>query len=291
MTEAGCGRFSEALGKKGGWPLMRRFFLVIVSVLALVVVPSTGATAQTTPLPRSIAAIGDSMTQAADVCCWYGDHPSNSWSTGSASWDGISSHYERVRALTAAIAGNNYNNSRSGARMSDAPGQAVRAVAQQAGYVTILMGANDVCTSSPSTMTSVDTFRAQLDQTLETLDVGLPKRSRVFVASIPDIYQLWQIYHTSLAAQLVWTVAGICQSMLALDRTEAQRQAVRDRNMAYNAVLQQECAKYERCRFDGGAVFGYQFGRGDVSTLDYFHPSLTGQARLAAITWARSWWG
>jgi hypothetical protein len=27
-----------------------------------------------------------------------------------------------------------------------------------------------------------------------------------------------------------------------------------------------------------------------VSKLDYFHPSLAGQAALAAITWQRSWW-
>ena len=38
------------------------------------------------------------------------------------------------------------------------------------------------------------------------------------------------------------------------------------------------------------AVFGYQFTPGDVTTLDYFHPSPTGQARLAALDLVRSWW-
>jgi hypothetical protein len=28
-----------------------------------------------------------------------------------------------------------------------------------------------------------------------------------------------------------------------------------------------------------------------VSRLDYFHPSLLGQATLAAETWRVSWWG
>ena len=60
-------------------------------------------------LPSSIAAIGDSLTQAADVCCWYGDHPANSWSTGNAGWDGISSHYERLRQLNPSITGRSYN--------------------------------------------------------------------------------------------------------------------------------------------------------------------------------------
>jgi lysophospholipase L1-like esterase len=269
---------------------MRRIVVSLLSALSLLV--GVGPAAATTPpLPRSMAAIGDSMTQAADACCWYGDHPTSSWSTGSASWDGVRSHYERIRALDGAISGHAYNDSVSGARMSAAPTQASRAVAQGAQYVTILMGANDVCTSSPSTMTSVSTFRQQYRAALATLDAGLPGRARIFVASIPDVYQLWQLYHSDATAQLVWGVARICQSMLSPSRTEADRQDVRQRIIDLNTVLQQECATYSRCRFDGNAVFGYQFSRSQVSKLDYFHPSLSGQAALASITWARSWWG
>lgn len=269
---------------------MRRIVVSLLSALSLLV--GVGPAAATRPpLPRSMAAIGDSMTQAADACCWYGDHPTSSWSTGSASWDGVRSHYERIRALDGAISGHAYNDSVSGARMSAAPTQASRAVAQGAQYVTILMGANDVCTSSPSTMTSVSTFRQQYRAALATLDAGLPGRARIFVASIPDVYQLWQLYHSDATAQLVWGVARICQSMLSPSRTEADRQAVRQRIIDLNTVLQQECATYSRCRFDGNAVFGYQFSRSQVSKLDYFHPSLSGQAALASITWARSWWG
>src|SRR5215204_4752538 len=102
---------------------MRRVMLsVLVSVLFFAMVVPTPAIAGTSPpVPKSMAAIGDSMTQAADVCCWYGDHPANSWSTGSAGWDGVSSHYERIRALDGAISGRAYNHSVSGAKMSAAP--------------------------------------------------------------------------------------------------------------------------------------------------------------------------
>ncbi|MGB8382033.1 MAG: SGNH/GDSL hydrolase family protein [Dermatophilaceae bacterium] len=251
---------------------------------------SAGARSGALPLPGNMAAIGDSISQAADVCCWYGDHPGNSWSTGSAAWDGISSHYERIRAASPAISGHTYNDSVSGAKMGSAPGQAMKAVAQQAGYVTILMGGNDVCTSAPADMTPVETFRSQLRQALTTLDSGLPRESRIFVASIPDVYQLWQIYHASATAQWVWDVANICQSLLSAERTEQQRQAVRQHTMALNAALQQECARLTRCKFDGYALFNYQFTRTDISVLDYFHPSLSGQSKLASITWGRSWW-
>jgi lysophospholipase L1-like esterase len=272
---------------------MRRLVVVLMSVVSLVLAAPVAATGQTaTPkLPNSMAAIGDSMTQAADVCCWYGDHPANSWSTGGASWDGVNSHYERLRALNPAIAGRNYNDAVSGAKMASGPAEAQRAVSQRAQYVTLLLGANDLCTSTPASMTAVDTFREQLHQTLQVLMTGLPQNAHVFVASIPDVYQLWQIYHTDWAARLVWDVADICQSLLAPNRTEYQRQLVRQRNIAFNTVLAQECAAYTRCQFDNNAVFDFQFTRSHVSRLDYFHPSLAGQAALAGVTWQHSWWG
>ena len=237
-----------------------------------------------------MAAIGDSISQAADVCCWYGNHPSNSWSTGGANWDGTRSHYERIRALNPDISGRNFNDSVSGTRMNDGPRQAFKAVGQQVGYVTILLGGNDVCTPSPGTMTPVATFRSQFRRTLNILISGLPSRARIFVASIPDVYRLWELFRDYDAAQHVWDVANICQSLLFPSRTEQERQMVRQRNIDFNTVLAQECAVFARCRFDDDAVFNHAFARADVSQLDYFHPSLAGQTDLAAVTWAHSWW-
>ena len=237
-----------------------------------------------------MAAIGDSITRATDVCCWYGDHPPQSWSTGGGFFDGIRSHYERIRSANPAISGRNYNDARAGARMRDAPGQAQLAVAQAARYVTILMGANDACTSSTSTMTSVEDFRAQFSTTMSVLAAGLPPGSHVFVASIPNIYRLWALFRDDATAQFVWYVAQICQSMLSPANTEQDRQFVLARVRAFNQVLAEVCAQYVMCRFDGDAVFDYPFARSHVSRLDYFHPSLSGQAVLASVTWARSWW-
>src|SRR5215216_7024646 len=263
-----------------------------IIVLALVVVLA-GLVAQPAwaapPLPSSMAAIGDSITRAYDVCCSYGDHPGQSWSTGSTSYDGIASHYERIRRVNPAIAGRAYNDAVSGAKMAQAPNQATQAVSQGARYVTILLGANDLCTSSLSTMTSTDTFRAQFSQAMATL-MAQDRKPYVFVSSIPNIYQLWQVLHTNSLARWVWANFRICQSMLAATNTETQRQQVVAREAAFNQVLADVCASYARCRWDGEAVYNYQFSASQVSTLDFFHPSLSGQAALARVTWAASWW-
>jgi lysophospholipase L1-like esterase len=264
-----------------------RAFLLGLVVGAAVLVPTASATP---PLPTSIASIGDSITRATDVCCWYGDHPAQSWSTGGGSFDGISSHYERIRAGQPAISGHNYNDSHAGAKMSDALGQAQTAVGQGARYVTVLMGGNDVCADTISGMTSVSDFRTQFTATMNALVVGLPSGSHVFVASIPNIYQLWALFHDDPAAQIVWSLAGICQSMLSPLNSEQDRQTVLAREQEFNQVLAEVCGAYVICRFDNRAVFNYHFTTGRVTRLDYFHPSLSGQAALASITWARSWW-
>jgi hypothetical protein len=140
-------------------------------------------------------------------------------------------------------------------------------------------------------MTSVDDFRAQFTTTIDMLSTGLPAGSYVFVASIPNIYRLWQVLHGNYLAQIVWATAGICQSMLSIWNTEADRQAVLAREQAFNQILGDVCAAYANCRFDELALFDYDFSPSRVSTLDYFHPSLSGQASLASVTWQKSWWG
>jgi lysophospholipase L1-like esterase len=258
---------------------------LVVALVGLVARPAWAAP----PLPASMAAIGDSITRAYDVCCSYGDHPGQSWSTGSTSYDGIASHYERIKQLNSAITGRGYNDAVSGAKMAQAPTQAAKAVSQGARYVTILLGANDLCTSSPSTMTSTETFRAQFSQAMATL-MAQDRKPYVFVSSIPNIYQLWTVLHTNSLARWAWANFHICQSMLGATRTEAERQLVVDRERAFNQILAEECAQYSRCRWDGGAVYNYRFTASQVSTLDFFHPSLSGQAALARVTWAASWW-
>jgi lysophospholipase L1-like esterase len=267
-----------------------RVLLAGVAVLLATLGPAASSSAQEPPppLPSSIAAIGDSITQAFDACCFYGNWPRHSWSTGYDGDDGVASHYERIRAQNPAIRGHRHNNALSGAKMAAAPAQAQATVGQGAQYVTILMGANDLCDADGLTPTA--TFRAQFEQAIGILREGLPG-SRVFVSSIPNLYQLWSLLHADPAAQLVWQTARICPPMLRITNSEADRQRVVQRELEFNQALREVCAGWASCRFDGGRTYGFQFTRAMVSRLDYFHPSLLGHATLAAETWQASWWG
>jgi lysophospholipase L1-like esterase len=271
--------------------LMRCRLVIALLTAGMIVGLLAPVSAAATPaLPNSMAALGDSITRAYDVCCSYRDHPGQSWSTGGTWYDGISSHYERIRRRNGAIVGRAYNDAVTGAKMAAAADQASAAVAQHAAYVTVLLGANDLCTSSPSTMTSTDTFEAQFREAMAVLKQQLPQ-ARIFVSSIPDIYQLWKVLHTNRVARAVWATAHICPSMLGATRTEAQRQQVVARQIAFNRILAEGCHQYgANCRWDGGATYNFKFSASQVSVLDFFHPDLDGQAALARVTWAASWW-
>ena len=269
--------------------LVRRALSTLASATALVLLVASPSTAATSPPPNSMASMGDSITRGFNACGWYVDCTSRSFSTGD--YGSVNSHYLRIRAVNPTIQGRNYNDARSGAKSADMYGQAGTAVSQGVEYVTMLIGANDACTSSESTMTSVTTYRANIDSALNRIKAGLPN-ARVAVISVPDIYRLWYIGRSNFSALSAWSTFGICRSMLANATSTAQadvdrRARVRQRVIDYNTQLAQACTAYgANCDFDDNAVFGYPFVLSQVSTWDYFHPNTSGQAVLASVTYA-----
>ncbi|WP_200210022.1 SGNH/GDSL hydrolase family protein [Micromonospora coerulea] len=269
--------------------ISRRVLATLASLTALVLLAADPASAATTPPPNSMASMGDSITRGFNACGWYVDCTSRSFSTGDYST--VNSHYLRIRAVNPNIQGRNHNDARSGAKSADMYGQAGTAVSQGVEYVTVMIGANDACTSSEATMTPVSTYRANIDSALNRLRAGLPN-ARVAVLSVPDIYRLWYIGRSNFSALSAWSSFGICQSMLANPTSTAQadvdrRARVRQRVIDYNTQLAQACAAYgANCDFDDNAVFSYPFVLSQVSGWDYFHPNTSGQAVLASISYA-----
>ncbi|MGH4028040.1 SGNH/GDSL hydrolase family protein [Actinomycetota bacterium Odt1-20B] len=235
--------------------------------------------------PRSVAAVGDSITRGFDACSVLSDCPEVSWATGSDA--GVKSLAVRLLGKDRA-AKHSWNYARTGARMSDLTGQVEQAAAKRPELLTVMAGANDACRSSADQMTSVSEFRADFEDALRALRRELPK-TQVYVASVPDLKRLWSQGRANPLGKQVWKL-GICSSMLAdadaMDAKATQRRAsVQDRVVAYNEVLKDVCAKDKRCRYDGGAVFDYRFDGDQLSHWDWFHPSKDGQSRLAALAY------
>ncbi|MER5730067.1 SGNH/GDSL hydrolase family protein [Streptomyces sp. NPDC002138] len=233
--------------------------------------------------PASIAAVGDSITRGFDACSVLADCPEASWATG----NDPEVHSLATRLLGEALTPErSWNYAVTGARMADLGGQLAAAAAQRPDLITVMVGSNDACRPTASSMTSVDAFREGFEKALAGLREVAPK-TQVYVSSVPDLQRLWEQGKGSAMGRQIWKL-GICQSMLADSESvtagaTARREKVRARVVEYNEVLRQVCAKDELCRYDGGAVFQYPFTTQQLSHWDWFHPGKDGQARLAEL--------
>ncbi|WKV74092.1 SGNH/GDSL hydrolase family protein [Streptomyces sp. PCS3-D2] len=233
--------------------------------------------------PTSIAATGDSITRGFDACSVLADCPEVSWATGSD---------PAVRSLAARLLGEaavperSWNYAVTGSRMADLPAQLTSAAAHRPDLVTVMVGSNDACRPTASSMTPVAEFRSGFEQAMTQLRAASPA-TQVYVSSVPDLQRLWEQGKDLPMVRQVWKL-GICQSMLAdplspAAAATARREQVRARVVEYNEVLREVCGRDALCRYDGGAVFRYPFAAEQLSRWDWFHPGKDGQARLAEL--------
>lgn len=280
QRRAACSRTARATGAA----------VALLALLAgLFAGPPASAATRAPALPTSMAAVGDSISVAYDVNWAHAlrTAPEYSWSTGTKA--SVAAHYRRLVAARPALAGHAYHLARPGARMADLDGQLRVAAALRVQYVTVLVGANDLCRDSVADLTPAADFERQFVAAMGRFSRANP-RAVVLVVSIPDVTRLWRALHGRWTPQHVWDTFGICPVVLSSRATDADRAAVAARATRYGEALQRVCARTPRCRYDGGATSRYAFGAEQVSPVDWFHPNAAGQAALASLTWSAGWW-
>ena len=310
---------------------------VAVTALALagLFAPNAPAAPATQPakpgLPNRIAVVGDSISAGTGTGGLPGSvQKANSWSTGTNN----NSLYQRILAINPAINGNTQNVADNGKEMEDADDQA-NSLNTDTDLVTIQMGGNDLCKDTVAQMTSTSQYRTEFIQFLNAVRSRTPN-ALLLVASIPDVFNLWYVrgapgsvngQESSRAgtARAFWDniFGGFipCRSLITNPTSTSasdtlRRNQVRQRNIEFNRILEEECAKVLRCRFDNWKTFDLSSNRSDpllhnrsadisvwgsyqgvvspsqwgfvdddVSTVDHFHPSNAGHRKLAQGAW------
>jgi lysophospholipase L1-like esterase len=256
---------------------MKRLAVVMIGVIAgLAALPGAAVPAAATgPVlapPSSMAATGDSFTRGwatgSGTCYFNGPCPEYSWSTGTS----VNSHYERLLALNPALSGHATNAAVPGAPMAGFVSQVGTFAASHPDYVTVLFGAANICFGSTTPAQFTTQFRAGMD----ALFTASPN-SHVLVASI---WNFESLRDAVLAANpsATWPLCGSYFNASAADRA-----VMMDRLEQYNAVLENECATYANCLFDGYALFNHTWSPGEVSPIDNLHPSVAGQEMLSQV--------
>jgi lysophospholipase L1-like esterase len=266
--------------------------------------PATAAPLGAPPLPAMLATIGDSYTQAWSVSPSYKrDHPGYSWAVGTVKGDGVFSLRERFEALGDKLVV--VDAATSGTKMGDATRQATQIVAAaktlRAGgtaFVTFELATNDLCDNP---VTDAASFEAQLRAAVAILGSGLPAGSRILMLSVPDFAHFHDITQADPRAKATLNLRAnstTCAPFLG-SNSPLTMQAAEQVMATYDSILVEVCDEIEatdgasgrlHCRDNEALLSESDFTIKDLSTVDYFHPSLSGQAKMAAAAWKASEW-
>jgi lysophospholipase L1-like esterase len=248
--------------------------LVVLFLLSGCVGSLTGGPPPQPTRPFSVVVHGDSFTAALDP--GRGDRREISWASGTE--PGLPSIRQELQSVHPGARVENV--AFSGARMRDVALQAERA-GSGADLVLVFLGINDLCVDrSPQ---SHETFSSDARAAFDLIRARHPG-ARVVVFAVPDLWRLHELHLEERRALELWRqipdycpeffnpVPGPAAFLLAHDRLEdtnaALRQAARDHGFAYS-----------------DATLWPGWGLADFSEADFFHPSLSGEARLAAALW------
>lgn len=225
--------------------------------------------------PSSLAALGDSVSIGFASAGRFQPAPANSWITGGNPL--VRSVYRRLLASDPSLAQHVTNDAMAGATMSQLAYQ-VGLLPSGVDLVTIEMGTNDVCEG-----TTAAAFRSELDDGLDALDHTQPQ-ARVVVLSIFDLPAMWSRVKSSPRA--------VARRNYCIGATTSTGRARFERTLlSFDRVLAAACSRHPHCSYDQGAAAHIAWQRTDVSTVDFFHPSVSGQRKIAAALWATGLFG
>ncbi len=267
-------------------------------------VSPTPTPAPTLPqLPALLGSIGDSYSQAYNVAPAHPrDNPQSSWVTGTAKNDGVFSLAERFAALGRSP--ELVDAATSGRKMNDAPRQATAVVAAtrklspgQTAYVTFELGTNDLCDAP---MTDPAAFESDLRSAVSILRAGLPPGSRILMMSVPDFSHFRDITqaNTEARAKLATSTTNNCPPYLGVNSPTTPQEAEAYLRL-YDASLASVCDEVAAtdgvtgklyCTSNETLLSMSDFTIADLGTIDYFHPSLGGQNKMAQAAWAADSW-
>lgn len=230
--------------------------------------------------PLVFGAIGDSITVACNAVN-LGDNPAFSWSTGTDAK--VNSHLKRLGSmLKSDVQGLNF--AVSGAKVADLDKQVAALVAHKPDYLTVEIGANDLCSWKDDYAARIWQFGADLRGHVARV-VEVNPNVKILLASIPDIYGLWEVGARQSECQFRWDLLGICSPMLSSNVTTQDRALFVERWRAVNASIAAVAQLYPQNAVFNAGVANARIGREHMSTIDCFHPSVGGQNLLADKAW------
>ncbi|MBI3298468.1 MAG: hypothetical protein HYZ75_09915 [Elusimicrobia bacterium] len=227
-----------------------------------------------------------------------------SWSSGKD----INSHYMRLRDYLKSTEGLELeviNTAATGNRAEDLLGQARQvADAMRSGeyralkYVTLMVGANDVCSGETAEGTPSGVMRGSIKAALAVL-AAVPQQEpvRVLVSGIPNVPTVSSFRNEGIMLGLtcggLWVRAGICDGMLGWSNESELHQRVdivRGRNDVIKQAVAEAALENPNLKLHyTERIFNQTYVTTDMA-VDCFHPNERSQRRIAEELWKEQVW-
>ncbi|MDP9222533.1 MAG: hypothetical protein M3P18_01505 [Actinomycetota bacterium] len=262
--------------------------LVVLLVAACSSTPSGAAGSPTGGYPTSMVVIGHSGStgRATDPNWPVKDVPRNSWATGDNPT--VNSIYLRILALNPAVRGHAANLAVDGTAVDQLDVQATEALRIKPLPDLFLIETldNDIRCDGTDEQNYAP-FGVSFEHALNRITRGAP-RARIFVVGSPagSVESVTQV--RSKFPDFIKLAGGDGQCN-TIDSVGHIRQAgisqVNAIVKGYQAELASHCAKFPRCRYDGGALSRMVVTAEDLA-VDHVHLSIAGQRKQAEVEWA-----
>ncbi len=237
-----------------------------------------------------MAAIGDSITTGFNAKNPL-DNKSLSWSTGYTTTERVQSHYKRAQNV---FDGEVYqlNMAKAGAR-SDAIEAQMENVAKslkgrELDYLTVMIGANDVCSWPADHGENLHQFDTRVRNTLDRA-LALNPDIKITLVPVPDMLRLYELGKATAACSARWKIFNICAPLLQ-NHDADERAAFGQRVIDLNDSLAQIASEYSQSVHYAADVATFSFEKEDISGYDCFHPSWRGQDKIAEKSWLGGWY-
>lgn len=227
--------------------------------------------------------------------------PETSWAGGFKQNDGVESHFKKLSRLNLSSPIKLHNAAVSGAESNDVLVDQIRDLQtwsrnnlkqESPDYVTLLVGANDICAKNISEMIPVQDFERNIALIIERT-VGKSPRTTLLLSSLPNIENLRKVALNArvfkdkpLTCGDLWKSLKICPTLTTLEGPD--RLAVKERVEQYNLALATLSAEYNKLYPNqiiySSALYETEFTENHLS-VDCFHPNAKGHALISEKTW------
>lgn len=231
-----------------------------------------------------MAAVGDSITAGFNA---YRPliNRDYSWATGWRANGLVDSIYLKLMRAVGNVSATNV--AISGSKAEDIGAQIDKLADADLDYISVLIGANDVCQWPADYKESLQTYKADVARGLAQLTAD-HKGIHIDLGTIPNIMHLYNLGKSSGACQRKWNTTKFC-SLLRSDTTAADVEAFaaswRDANAALAEIAQRFPDNVRLITKLSAPIFTPD----EISPYDCFHPNTDGQSMLANIVWDGGW--